>query len=45
MPDAKRLVACTYQDGRIETFGLFELRRVGERGPIKTVAARRVRDD
>jgi hypothetical protein len=31
--DSKRLVDCTDKDGRVEQFGLFELRKIKERKP------------
>jgi hypothetical protein len=34
--DPKRSVACTDQDGRVERFGLFELRRVAPQAPARS---------
>jgi hypothetical protein len=34
--DPKRSVACTDQDGRVERFGLFELRRIAPEAPARS---------
>jgi hypothetical protein len=33
--ESKQMVACTGEDGRVERFGLFELRRISSLGPVK----------
>jgi hypothetical protein len=39
--DAKRFVACTDKEGRVERYGLFELRRIEEEPPGRTIGKRR----
>jgi hypothetical protein len=39
--DAQRVVACTTQDGRVEPYGLFELRRIQSQAPGRTNGRRR----
>jgi hypothetical protein len=37
----KRFVACTDRHGRVEQFGLFELRRIEQEPPGRTIGGRR----
>jgi hypothetical protein len=39
--DSKRFGACTAQDGRVEQYGLFELRQMQPRAPRRTSGRRR----